>query len=58
MKTCTCCKRHISPEEWKRLPPARGGLRALGMEWRNHGCGSTLAIEIQHAEALTQAVLS
>lgn len=43
-KKCTCCGEWISESQWACLPAAPGGLHAMGMEWRNHSCGSTLSI--------------
>lgn len=46
-KVCTCCHRHISPEQWRELPYV--GLMEDGdsgyLELRNCGCGSTLSCE-------------
>lgn len=46
-KVCTCCWRHISPEQWRELPYV--GLMEDGnggyLELRNHECGSTLSCE-------------
>lgn len=52
IKKCSCCGKSITRAEWNRLPPARGGLRAMELEWRNcTSCGSTLAIAIAELEA-------
>ena len=52
IKRCTCCGKSLTRSEWNRLPPARGGLRAMEMEWRNcSACGSTLAVPLTQLEA-------
>lgn len=48
-KTCSCCRRAISREEWNRLHYV-GFLGGVGaddrLELRNCACGSTLAIPL------------
>lgn len=44
-RTCGCGGVIADRREWMKLPAARGGLHAMGMEWRNHTCGSTLVVE-------------
>jgi hypothetical protein len=46
-KTCKCCGTEHNRASWETLPAAPGGLRALGFEWRNCECGSTLAIQVE-----------
>lgn len=44
-KICTCCGKTVpTRKDWAELVPARGGLLAHGLEWRNHGCGGTLTV--------------
>lgn len=46
-KRCTKCGEAITREQWRRLPLV--GTWDTGeevLELRNHGCGSTLSIEV------------
>lgn len=46
-KRCTACTNvYITEQGWNELPAARGGLYAMGLEWRNHECGGTLCVEL------------
>lgn len=52
-KTCSCCGRAISREEWQRLEylgvqeiPEDEFGPAESLEYRNDTCGSTLAVEV------------
>ena len=49
-KQCTNCNDSISLEKWNTLPPAAGGLYALGMEWRNCVCDGTLVVGVEKDE--------
>lgn len=49
MRRCSCCGAHIRADEWFFMPyighqeDGNGGY----LELRNHGCGSTLALEVE-----------
>lgn len=49
VKTCPCCKRVYTAEQWRDLP-LLGVMRFPGeptLELRNCDCYSTMAIEVQ-----------
>lgn len=55
MKTCTCCKKTHSHEEWLKLPFVGSMLTGdetgtYSLEMRNCSCGSTLGIETKCEE--------
>lgn len=46
-KRCTVCENvYLTEQAWNALPAAKGGLFAMGMEWRNHSCGGTLVVRL------------
>jgi hypothetical protein len=51
-KVCTGCRKETLTETaWNQLPlPANGRKYAMGLEWRNHGCGGTLAVRLVGGE--------
>jgi hypothetical protein len=51
-KSCTCCNREYSVEEWERLPGTVTGAREHSLspntldEYRNCPCGGTMVVDV------------
>lgn len=48
-KTCSCCRRTFTLEQWRKLAPPPKGLYSesggMKLEFRNCSCGSTMTVE-------------